>query len=627
MNLECPVSKYRLERFVRFLSICGLAWACFGVFYLLNGRQGDAILCFGEATFSVSLIAFAKRVGRRVLANWYLAGVTLGIVVESYLSGLGISFAPAFFSIVVLLAAHQLGPRAAWVWGAVCMGCLITIHFMPQQMLPVMPGPSWIERFAGQAWILLLATLFASIAEATAEQYAIQLEAASEELREGAVKLNEMLGIDPLTQLPNRVQFNRDVDDALRRAQRNKSLLAILVIDLDGFKQINDKLGHAAGDQVLQEVAIRLREALEVTGGKIARLGGDEFTVLLEDLPDRFAAALAGGKIVRSISRDYRLDGRDLKLGASVGAALYPQDGDSIDELLSFADAAMYNAKSNRLGVQLYLPSMTEEAKRKQELSEQLDEAMDKEQFALVFQPQINVRSKEIIGAEALLRWNRNGKFVSPSEFISLLEDSGSIVDVGRWVLREACQEAAEWSNMGRPVRMSVNVSTVQFERESFLDDVCDALELAELDPNLLELELTETVFLDEPEKAIANIEMLRDIGVSISIDDFGTGYSSLAYLKALPINRLKIDRSFVKDIPNYDDGMIAETIVSLAHNLGMSVIAEGVDTEAQLEFLSHRACDEYQGFLFSPPISSEACRKLLADSGSRRLREVALSS
>ena len=618
MNLESQVSKHRLGRFVRFLTVCGLAWASFGVFYLLNGRTGDAILCFGEATFSVSLVAFAKNVGRRTIVNWYLAGVTLGIVVESYLSGLGISFAPTFLSVVVLLAAHQLGPRAAWFWGAVCMCCLISIHFLPQDILPQMPGPAWVERFTGQAWVLLLVTVFTSLAEFSAEEYATKLEAASEELRDGAKKLNRMLGIDPLTQLPNRVQFNRDADVALRQAQEKNSLLAILLIDLNGFKQINDNLGHAAGDQVLKDVAIRLTEALEASGGKISRLGGDEFTVLLEDLPDKFAAALIGGKIVRSISRDYRLDGRDLKLGASVGAALYPQDGDSIDELLSFADAAMYNAKSNQLGVQLYLPSMTEEVRRKQELTQQLDEAIDKEQFALVFQPQLNVRTNEIIGTEALLRWNRNGEHVSPAEFISLLEDSGSIVDVGRWVLHQACQEAKDWSDFGKPVRMSVNVSTVQFERESFLDDVCQALELTGLDPNLLELELTETVFLDQPEKAISNIEMLRDIGVAISIDDFGTGYSSLAYLKALPINRLKIDRSFVKDIPSFDDGMIAETIISLAHNLGMSVIAEGVDTPAQLEFLSHRACDEYQGFLYSPPVSSAQCKQLLENTDLR---------
>lgn len=560
----------------------------------------------------MALVAFTRGMNRRILVHWYLSAITLGIVAESYLSGLSTSYIPTYLCVPPLLAAYHLGPRSAWAWGGVGFACLATIHFFPADLLPAMPAPTWLDRFAGQAGMLSLVLVFSTLAESSAEQYAEKLESASEELRVGALKLNKMLGVDSLTKLPNRVQFNRDFEAALRRAKENGSKLAILLIDLNGFKLINDRLGHAAGDQVLCDVAIRLREAIEAAEGKIARLGGDEFTVILEDLPDDFVAALIGGKIVRSISRDYRLNGRDLKLGASVGAASFPKDGESIDELISFADAAMYIAKSSRLGVQLYLPSMTEESRRKQEMSEQLDEAIDKDQFALVYQPQVDIRTSAIIGMEALLRWKRNGEHVSPAEFISLLEDSGSILEVGRWVMSQACQEAKFWAEHGRSMRMSVNVSSVQFEQPSFLDDVWHALERSGLDPSLLELELTETVFLHEPRQAIENIEMLRETGTSISIDDFGTGYSSLAYLKALPINRLKIDRSFIKDIPDEDDGMIAETIISLAHNLGMSVIAEGVDTQAQLDFLSHRACDEFQGYLFSRPIPGEQCRELL---------------
>ena len=410
------------------------------------------------------------------------------------------------------------------------------------------------------------------------------------------------------------MQFRKDAEIAFAKAEKNGTRVAILLLDLDGFKKINDRHGHAAGDQVLREVASRLADAVRATDGHIARLGGDEFTVLLENLPDDFAAVLTGGKIVRSISRDYRYQGRDLKLGASVGVATYPKDGKSLDELISYADAAMYSAKANRLGVQLYIPSMTEESRRVQEMVSQLAGAINRDEFNLVYQPQIDIRTKRIVGMESLLRWDRNGtEIVSPAEFISHLEDSGSIIEVGRWVLEQSCRQAKLWSEANTPVRVSVNVSTVQFRTSAFLDDVWNAIEVTGLDPALLDLELTETVFLDEPDQAIANIDFLRETGVSISIDDFGTGYSSLAYLKALPINRLKIDRSFIKDIPHNDDGMIAETVVNLAHNLGMSVLAEGVDSEAQLEFLRHRKCDEYQGYLFSRPVSGADASEILA--------------
>ena len=611
-HLDSPVSAHRLERLGRFLAICGATWCGVGCYYLISSRTGDALLCFGEAAVSVALIPIAKRIGRRGAVHWFLVAITLGILAESYLSGLSASFIPTFFCVPILLAAYQLGPRGAWKWGAVSLVCLTLIHFLPSGLLPSMPSPTWLDRFAGQVAMLLLVLTFSCLAEMSAERYALQLQKASEELRAGTKQLNRMLGVDPLTDLPNRTQFHRDATVALKRAKQEGLRLAILLIDLNGFKQINDRMGHAAGDQVLKDVAIRLREAVDPAEGKIARLGGDEFTVILERVPDEYAGALTGGKIVRSISRDYRLQGREIKLGASVGVASFPKDGQSIDELMSYADAAMYTAKSEQSGVQLYLPSMTEAARHKQEMDEQLSKAIDRDEFALVYQPQVDVRTCQITGMEALLRWNRNGEFVSPAEFISFLEDSGSIHEVGRWVMMKACEEAKVWADNGCPVRVSVNVSCVQFERAAFLYDVWTALERTQLDPNLLELELTETVFLHEPEQAIENIEMLRETGASISIDDFGTGYSSLAYLKALPINRLKIDRSFIKDIPAHDDGMIAETVISLAHNLGMSVIAEGVDTEAQLDFLSHRGCDEYQGYLFSRPIGKFASRKLL---------------
>lgn len=584
--------------------ISGATWFAMGAYYWLTGRAADSIICGAEALISFVLIPFVGKTNRAEIVNAYLSSICVCLLAESYLSGLSLSYTPTLYCVVVLLAAYQLGPRSAWTWAAISLGCLLMIHF-GMRNLPSMPGPLVTDRIIGQVGMLFLVLMFSVMAESSAERYATKLKVASDELREGSRKLKTLVGTDTLTSLSNRHRFQKDFDSALERAKVEGSRLAILLIDLNGFKQINDRMGHAAGDEVLRVVAGRLQDAVG-GDGLIARLGGDEFTVIVENLPDNMAAPLIGGKIVRSISREYRLHGRDVKLGASVGAAMYPDDGDTIDDLLSHADAAMYDAKSKHLGVQLYAPSMTEEAERRQQIEEQLNEALERDEFSLFYQPQVEIATDKIVGMEALLRWKRNGEFVSPSVFIGHLEDCGSIIEVGRWVLEHACLQAKEWSKYGSDIRIAVNVSSVQFRQESFLDDVWNAIEASGIYPEMLDLELTETVFLDETREAIANIELLRETGISISIDDFGTGYSSLSYLKSLPINRLKIDRSFVKDIPNYDDGMIAETIINLSHNLGMSVLAEGVDMEAQLEYLRDRGCDEYQGFLYSRPLTAE---------------------
>ncbi len=612
MNDESPIAANRLNRFVWILTICGGASAIFGCFQLMSSHLGVATLSFAEAAIIGSLLTCRKKVGQRTIVTWFLLSATVVVTAMSCLTGFSRSYVPMFFCVIVMLAAYQLGPRATWTWGAISLSCIVFINLL--SLSNTLPTPSFthLEHFVAQLALVGMTIVLSSFAERSAESYAEELRYVTDELRAGTHKLNILLGMDSLTKLPNRMQFHKDADRALQRAKKHGSRVAVLLIDLDGFKQINDRLGHAAGDNVLREVAVRLTDAVQTSEAHIARLGGDEFTVLLEDLPDDFAAVLTGGKIVRSISRDYRLKGRDIKLGASVGVATFPKDGESLDDLISFADAAMYSAKANHLGVQRYIPSMTEETRRIQKLLSRLDGAINRDEFNLVYQPQVNIRSGRIVGMEALLRWQNAEETVSPAEFISHLEDSGSIIEVGRWVLEQSCRQAKKWAENNTPVRISVNVSSVQFGTSGLMDDVWNAIEVTKLDPALLDLELTETVFLDEPKQAIANIEFLQETGVSISIDDFGTGYSSLAYLKAIPINRLKIDRSFIKDIPHQDDGMIAETVINLAHNLGMSVLAEGVDSVPQLEFLRHRKCDEYQGYLFSRPISGAEASELL---------------
>ncbi len=615
MASEQSISTNRLNRVSRFLIVGSAMWLGVGCYFLSTNRDADGCVCLVQACISFLLIACRRdRLGSPEV-NIFLGSTTLALVLQSFLSGWTISYTPTFFCIVVLLAAYQLGPKAAWMWACIALTCIVAIHFAIPNSPSVGQGPLHADRVIGQVGLVFLVLVFSVLAEQSAETYAAELHLVSDELRAQTLQLNSLVGIDTLTRLPNRHQFHTEMDAALCRAESTGNSVAVLLVDLDGFKQINDHHGHAAGDMVLKDVAERLTSSVG-DDVLVARLGGDEFTFIAENIPDATQAAQLAGRVVRAVSCEYQFNNRDMQLGASIGVAVYPQHGTTTDELLSNADAAMYEAKSKQLGHHMYESSLTEQLRRRRFIEEQLAEALKQDEFSLYYQPQLDLRTNTITGMEALLRWEKDGKIVTPASFIGQLEDSGSIIEVGRWVLQRACMQTREWMDQGINIRVSVNVSSLQFSQPSFLDDVWLALEQSSLPPSALDLELTETVFLDYTQDAIASIEMLREAGVSVSIDDFGTGYSSLGYLKVLPINRLKIDRSFIKDFPGDDDGMIAETIVNLAHNLGMSVLAEGVDKPEQLQFLRDVGCDEYQGYLFSEPMSAEvAFKKLQGDS------------
>lgn len=444
-------------------------------------------------------------------------------------------------------------------------------------------------------------------------------------LSDKAAALRQLATFDPLTGLANRHHFQSELEKTIHRAKQANSQVALLLIDMDGFKEINDTMGHPCGDAILREIAQRLQE---VVGGEnvVARLGGDEFTVILDSVESLIAVTLAGAEIASAISQPYFLEGKEVSLGASIGAALYPQHSESIDELLAYADTAMYRAKAKHKHIEIYHPSMTDVLVRRRQLENEVSQALDNDEFRLVFQPQIDIGDGNICGFEALLRWNKDDETVSPDDFVPALESSGSIVAVGPWLLRESCRQAKLWIDAGYDLCMSVNISPLQFHDPQIMQHVVEALETTGLDPHRLDLEITESILIEEVDQTASKLFELKDLGITISIDDFGTGYSSLAYLKHFPIDRLKIDRTFVKDIPENDDGTIAFSMVMLAHNLEIKVTAEGVETQEQLDCLASYGCDEYQGYLLSPPQSAVECEKMLAQFGRRQSEKPTVS-
>lgn len=414
---------------------------------------------------------------------------------------------------------------------------------------------------------------------------------------------------DVLTLLPNRILFKDQFSQALSLAQRNKQMVAMMFLDLDRFKTINDTLGHATGDRLLQSVAQRLSKIIR-EGDTIARLGGDEFLVLVSGIHHVEDAAKVADKLLQAMRPAFDLDGQELHITTSIGISLYPHDGDDAETLLKNADTALYRAKDQgRNTYQLYTPAMNARAYELLAMENNLRRALENQEFVLHFQPQISVHTGKLVGMEALVRWNSpDGKLMYPSSFISLCEDTGLIVPLGEWVLRTACEQNRKWQESGHPpITIAVNLSARQFQQRDLMDMISRVLADSKLAPEFLELELTESVVMQDPNAAVDILGGLRGMGIQISIDDFGTGYSSLSYLRRFPIHRLKIDQSFVRDcMVDNDDAAIVAAIISMARSLKLKVIAEGVETEDQLDFLRKHHCDIVQGFLISRPVPAD---------------------
>ena len=412
---------------------------------------------------------------------------------------------------------------------------------------------------------------------------------------------------DLLTGLPNRLFFRDQLDHTLARAHRGEERFALLFVDLDYFKRVNDSLGHAAGDAVLREAADRMRSCVR---GKdiVARLGGDEFTLLLTDVKSTRDPQIVAGHLIAAMSTPFVIAGQEHFLNASIGIAFFPDDGVTAEDLLKNADTAMYRAKDSGRGQSVFFePRMNADAIARISLERELRHAIDRNEFALVYQPQIELNTGRISGAEALLRWNHPDRgLITPAHFIPLAEETGLIEKLGTWVLREACGQLRKWHTEGVAIpRVSVNVSPRQFQQEGFVDTLIETLREAGVQGSLLEVEITESLFLKASSTLETTLAKLKSFGVRIALDDFGTGYSSLAYLKRFPIDVVKIDGSFVKDLPA-DEGSAAITtaIVAMSHSLGKKVVAEGVETVEQLKFLRRLGCDHIQGYYFSVPLS-----------------------
>ena len=410
---------------------------------------------------------------------------------------------------------------------------------------------------------------------------------------------------DALTQLPNRLLFRDRLTMALAHAKRQQSALAVMFLDLDRFKFVNDTLGHSLGDELLRAIAARLESVLR-EGDTIARMGGDEFTILLGDLQQAEDAANVAQKLLDVIAEPVRVEGHELYVTTSIGIALYPNDGDSAETLLKSADSAMYRAKeSGRSGYQLCTPAMNARAAERLSIETALRRAVERDELVLHYQPLVSLGSGDVAGYEALLRWNRPGHgLVPPGTFIGIAEETRMIVPIGEWVLRQACRQLQEWQKGGRPdLRISVNLSPRQFQQNDLCETVVRALEESGIAPRHLELEITESTAMRNSERTIAALASLRELGVRIALDDFGTGHSSLSYLRRFPIDRVKIDREFVQAVEgSRSNRAIVSSIVAMAHGLDLAVTAEGVETEAQVAFLREEGCEEVQGFLFGRP-------------------------
>ncbi|GEP05345.1 putative bifunctional diguanylate cyclase/phosphodiesterase [Methylobacterium oxalidis] len=430
--------------------------------------------------------------------------------------------------------------------------------------------------------------------------------------RAAEARAEELARLDPLTELPNRLLLREHLDEALARLRRAGEGCALLLLDLDRFKPVNDTLGHPVGDALLVKVAERLRSAVRASD-TVARIGGDEFVILQTKVENPAETQALARRIVDLIGRTYMVDGHLLTIGASVGVALAPADGKDADRLLKNADLALYRAKLDGRGLfRFFEPEMDARMQARRQLELDMRQALARREFQLHYQPQLNLETDQLTGCEALIRWRHPERgMVSPAEFIPLAEEIGLIVPIGEWVMRQACRDAAGWP---APLTVAVNVSPAQFKSDRLVEMIVSALATSGLPAARLEVEITEGVLLQESGRTLQTLHRLRDLGVRVSMDDFGTGYSSLSYLRSFPFDKIKIDRSFVSDLVSKPDGeAIIRAIAGLGKSLGMTTVAEGVETAEQMHRIRAEGCTDVQGYLISRPVPAEDLAALLA--------------
>jgi diguanylate cyclase (GGDEF)-like protein len=549
----------------------------------LNTKFADPSLTRAQVLAAVTVLMFAVYSfddGRAMVLNLALVVLTFG---------------------VFRFTTREFVRTALWILAGYALVINLLMYFKPDT---VNVYHEWFQ-WAGLAGLLPLFAMIGGRISRLRER----LRKSNEELRSALGAVRQIATHDHLTGLPNRVLFNEELQRALARAERHARPVTLFFMDLDRFKNINDTLGHQFGDRVLQEAAKRLSACVR-EGDIIARLGGDEFVLLVEELGDPPALAEIARKLLAAVADLGAIDGQDLNVSLSIGICAFPTDGRDAKTLLAGADIAMYRAKEQgRNRFVFFSAELQSHTPEKLSLEAGLRHGLERKEFRIHYQPKIDMASGEITGVEALLRWQHpEFGLLLPEKFIYLAEETGLIIPIGYWTLREVCTRAKAWQNAGLPrLPVAVNLSASQFSQEQLVPQLAEILKATGMEPDILELEITESMVMHDPEQAVQLMHNLRAMGVRLTIDDFGTGYSSLGYLKRFPINSLKVDRSFVRDLPHStDDIAITRAVIAMAHSLQMNVIAEGVELKEQLDVLRKEGCDEFQGYLCRPPLIEE---------------------
>ena len=559
----------------------------------LNERASDTSLTLVQTLVAIAVIMFVAyhfERDRSLVLVWCLVVMLFGLF----------RFKPREFTTTTLfmLAGYALVIN-------------LLMNFKPETVDVLIEWYQWV-------WLALLLPSFAFIGARISAMRARILRA-NEELTNALSTIQVMATHDSLTGLPNRASLSDTLQHAINKAQRGKSGLAIFFIDLDNFKSINDTLGHPTGDQLLRETGRRVRACIRESD-LVARLGGDEFVVMIETVPERENLQLLAAKILAAASELMQLDGHEVKITASIGIAVYPDDGSDVPTLLANADMAMYRAKAmGRNRISEYSAELGENAVERFEIEKGMRHGLEHNEFHLYYQPKIEFSTGTMQGVEALIRWHHPTLGVlSPDRFIPIAESNNFIIPLGKWVIEQACRQLRLWQDAKLPrFSIAVNLSANQLADPALVQHVSEALRASGADSSMIELEITESAVMKNMADAITQLNALRKLGVRVSIDDFGTGYSSLAYLKLLPVDILKVDRAFVKDLPhNCDDLAITRAVIAMAHGLSMKVVAEGVEKKHQFDSLFEEGCDEFQGFYCRPAMQSHDLEALLRRHG-----------
>ncbi|QDT13389.1 putative bifunctional diguanylate cyclase/phosphodiesterase [Planctomycetes bacterium K23_9] len=591
----------RAQRVWLFASVMSATWLFFAIFLWWRQFSVAAQACVG-AFLTISLINFLYRNSDNFsrIMNLNLATSAVGLFCVS-VSDPAMHGTMLFYPVSILVSSQLLGVRSAFVWFCINL-VVMTGFFLWIDGVDVLFSTNRLDELVLLLGVAACVYFCCHQGEEYYRRRTDGLIDLSQDLQAKSETLHTLATTDALTGLVNRFQFQERLRETVQESIETSIPMALYLIDMDGFKEINDTLGHPVGDEALVSIANLLHAEF---GGdaEVARLGGDEFCLIKTNVGSPDDADAIAQAVLELLTHRCVLADTSFPLSASVGYCRVPEHATTDKDVLAFADTAMFHAKEHRLGYACYEREMTEKLVEYRTVQEKLSLALERAEFFLVYQPQVCLETEVVTGVEALLRWRSDGEIVSPVRFIHLLERSREILPVSNWIIQQACCQLAQWDAEGFSISMSVNVSALQFADPDFLSTVQNAIQTYGVDPKQLDFEITEGLLIDDIEAAVEKLNQLKVLGASISIDDFGTGYSSLAYLRQLPIDRLKIDRAFIKDFPDADDGMIANSIIVLAKSLGLKVLAEGVETKQQLDFLHYQDCNEYQGYYFSRPV------------------------